>query len=75
MSELKRGHYNYLRDTICNDPHISNYLRYAMLGILYVYFLRDMNNFRSNRWLHKHEIEGVKEIVENDTGHTFRVPE
>lgn len=74
MSELKRGHYDYLRDTIRNDPDISNYQSMLLLSVLYVYFKRDMNNFRDNKWLHKNEIEAVKEIIENDTSHTFEVP-
>ena len=74
-SELKRGHYEYLRDTIINDPNISNYQSLLLIGILYVYFERDMNNFRTNRWIHKSQMEAVKEIIENDTGHTIRIPD
>jgi hypothetical protein len=77
MAELKRGHYEYLKDTIKNDPHISMYHRDLLLGILYVYFSRDMNNFRADRWLSAlgPDIkESVMEIISNDTSHTITFP-
>jgi hypothetical protein len=75
MSELRRGHYDYLRDTIMNDPNISIYQSLLLIGILFVYFKRDMNNFRSDKWIHKSQMENVKEIIDNDTGHTLIVPD
>jgi len=77
MSELRRGHYDYLKDTIKNDPDISEYIRNLMLALLFVYFKRDMNNFRSDRWLSAlgpNVKERFNEIITNDTSHTFEVP-
>ena len=64
-----RRHLNWLKDTISTDPHISIHQRDFILAVLYMH-LKDTKNFNRKKWVgHKDEI--FKEIIENDTSHTY----
>ncbi len=68
---LTRSQYDYLKDTILNDPGIGLNVRDLMMGLLFIYFKRDMPNFNQKKWLMHLDINKIKERVENDTSHTL----
>ena len=45
-----RKHYEYLSDTILNDPDITEQIRTAMSNSLGIWFKRDFDNFRKEKW-------------------------
>ena len=68
---LTRSQYSYLKDTIVNDPDIGRDTRNLMIGLLFIYFKRDMQNFNQKRWLHLEDERAIKKGVESVTSHTF----
>ena len=45
-----RKHYEYLSDTILNDPDITEQIRTAMSNSLGIWFKRDFDNYRKEKW-------------------------
>ena len=74
---LTRSQYTYIKDSIINDPDLELKQIRFLMGMLFVYFKRDMQNFNQKRWLSGfsvEQIELIKECIDNDTGHTFENP-
>ena len=45
-----RKHYEYLSDTIINDPDITEQIRSAMFYSFGVWLKRDFENFNQEKW-------------------------
>lgn len=50
---FSRQHFDYLSDTILNDPDITESSRAIMYTALEVWFKRDFVNFNAERWRQK----------------------
>lgn len=48
-------HYEYLSDTILNDPMLSDVIRKEMFAALIFWFDRDFPNFNKEKWMDKWE--------------------
>jgi hypothetical protein len=48
---FRKGHYDYLSDTILNDPELKNSQKLMVHGLLEVYFERDFHNFNKKKWI------------------------
>ena len=50
---FQRRHYEYLADTIINDPDITEHTRTILYAYLGSYLKRDFPNFNQNKWSKK----------------------
>jgi hypothetical protein len=76
ITMYRRAHYNSLKEEIENDKNISPYLSSFLIGWLHLYFNRvNVPRYNHKHWLKGHDIGKLKELMENDTSYTFKIPD